>query len=187
MRLKSDHAKLVIEEIVGLFRRRGQEGYGEDVSQTQHAVQVGLLAMKDGQPDEVVVAGFLHDIAHLLDEPGSGEDGYGTPRHDTLGGIWARDRGFPEVTARVIENHVTAKRYLTAREEGYYDKLSLASKMTLKQQGGPMTEEEADAFEKDPHFELHIKMRRWDELGKDEEADLEDIDQFRPYLERVLA
>ncbi|MBK1834637.1 HD domain-containing protein [Roseibacillus ishigakijimensis] len=175
----------VIAEVYELFRTRGGESYGEEVTQRQHAVQVGLLAIGNHESAEGVAAAFLHDIAHLLTEPGKSGP-FGSPNHDALGGRWARERGFSETTACLIENHVAAKRYLTAREEGYFARLSFASRKTLVEQGGPMSEEEARAFEEDPLFSRHLQLRRWDEAGKDDSADLEDVEQFRPYLARAL-
>jgi [1-hydroxy-2-(trimethylamino)ethyl]phosphonate dioxygenase len=44
--------------------------------------------------------------------------------------------------------------------------LSDASKLSLKLQGGPMTPEQAAAFEAEPFFADALRLRRWDEEGK---------------------
>jgi len=49
------------------------------------------------------------------------------------------------------------------KDKDYYDKLHPASKAKLEFQGGPMTDDEAKAFEKDPLFEDILAMRRFDE------------------------
>src|SRR3546814_12297345 len=67
----------------------------------------------------------------------------------------------------LVAGHVTAKRYLTLKEPGYYDRLSEASKKTLEFQGGPMSEKEARDFESDPMMEACLKIRYWDDEGKD--------------------
>ena len=59
-----------------------------------------------------------------------------------------------------------AKRYLTLRQPGYYQRLSEASRRTLEYQGGVMSEDEADVFERDPLFEVSLRMREWDERAK---------------------
>lgn len=175
-----------IEEILSIYRKLGNEHYGENVTQRQHAVQVGRLAEADGQPDEVVAAAFLHDVGHLLSSKGDQMDGYGTYEHERRGADWLRRRGFPEITARLVEGHVAGKRYLTATEPDYYERLSSASKATLDYQGGPMTKAEVEVFEADDLRDLHLKLRRWDEAGKDDSIDLENIEFFRAILERCL-
>src|SRR3546814_10323744 len=52
-----------------------------------------------------------------------------------LGGELLLQSGFPERMATLVAGHVTAKRYLTLKEPGYYDRLSDASKKTLEFQG----------------------------------------------------
>ena len=56
----------VLEQIHAAFARRGHEGYGEGVSQLDHALQCGMFAQRDGAPLALVAAAFLHDIGHLL-------------------------------------------------------------------------------------------------------------------------
>ncbi len=175
-----------MDEILALYRERGSEHYGENVTQREHAVQVGRLAAADGQPDEVVVAAFLHDVGHLLSGENDQMGGFGTREHERRGAEWLRERGCSETVARLVKGHVSAKRYLTAIDPGYYQQLSDASKVTLGCQGGAMSPAEVAEFEADDLCGLHVKMRRWDERGKDESMDLEDIEFFRPYLERHL-
>ena len=162
-----------------LYREKGGTHYGEDVTQTEHAVQVGRLAEADQQPDEVVVAAFLHDIGHLLSGHAEQMGGYGTRDHEGRGAAWLKERGFTNQVAELVKGHVAAKRYLTAVNPGYHDRLSDASKRTLEYQGGPMSEEEVDAFQRDDLCDLHLKMRTWDEAGKDTSLDLDNI-EFAP-------
>lgn len=176
----------VVAEVRDLFSRHGGENYGEDVTQLEHAVQVGLLAEAANEPDEVVVAAFLHDIGHIC-APDAGQIGiFGRHCHDTNGGEWARSRGFPETVARLIENHVAAKRYLTATDGAYAERLSHASRTTLAHQGGPMDAAEIAAFERDDLLPLHVRLRHWDEAGKDDTADLRDLDRFLARIRRLL-
>jgi predicted HD phosphohydrolase len=64
-----------------------------------------------------------------------------------LGKAYLTANGFPEKMGVLVASHVDAKRYLTYSD---YNQLSDASKKTLEYQGGPMTAEEAAAYEKDP-------------------------------------
>lgn len=175
------------DEILQLYREEGSRNYGENVTQREHAVQVGRLAAVDGQSDEVVVAAFLHDLGHLISAEADQRGGYGSREHERRGAAWLRERGFSDTVARLVEGHVATKRYLTATESGYFERLSDSSKATLKYQGGPMNPAEVSNFEADDLRDLHIKFRSWDEAGKDESMDLEEIECFRPYLERHLS
>ncbi len=152
--------------IIGLYAQYGNEDYiGEPVSQIEHMCQAAQLAEAEGYDEPVILAAFFHDIGHLCEHimPVKQMDGYGVVDHEKLGADFLREKGFAETIASLVENHVQAKRYLTYHFPEYYDQLSAASKQTLAFQGGPMTLEEAMAFEADPLFELHIKLRRWDE------------------------
>ncbi len=78
--------------------------------------------------------------------------------------------------ARLVEYHVQAKRYLTLKEPGYYERLSEASRCTLEYQGGVMTPAEAETFEQDPLCEVSLRMRQWDELAKEMRVPVIDLD-----------
>ena len=90
----------------------------------------------------------------------------GIAHHEKVGADWLRELGMSEEVCHLIQRHVDAKRYLTYSQPGYYDKLSEASKTTLKYQGGPMSEEEARVFEQDPMKKTILLMRTWDEKAK---------------------
>ena len=171
----------IISEINQLFENQGDEQYyGEQISQFEHAAQAAILAQKQGYDLEVQVAAFLHDIGHLL--PVTSEDElmaiYGRVNHEKVAASWLRSNGFSEKIAILIENHVAAKRYLTAINEYYYKGLSEASKKTLEFQGGKMTDEETHEFEKMPYFDLIIKLRRWDDAAKVINMTLPNLDYF---------
>lgn len=155
-----------VERIFGLYETLGGEEYGESVSMTMHMIQCAQLAQKTGEADEVIIAAFLHDIGHFL-EGDEKMDNYGTQHHDELGGKFLLELGFPQRMADLVSSHVVAKKYLVYTEPAYYEELSEVSKITLEFQGGKMTAEEAAEFEKDPLLPLYVKLRKWDDLGKD--------------------
>lgn len=176
----------VVEEVFGLYVTKGHEDYiGEPVSQLEHMSQAAQLAIAEGFDDEVVLAAFFHDIGHLCVSSGQAGSmgGFGNVSHERIGADYLRRLGFPERIAKLVENHVQAKRYLTFRDPNYFAQLSDASKRTLEFQGGDMTAAEAEAFEKDELFELSIRMRRWDELAKEEHVPIMDLAEIR---EKVL-
>lgn len=167
----------------------GEEYAGERVTQLEHMVQAAELAEEQGYDEEVILAAFLHDIGHIT-ESATPEDGrmgaFGIKDHEAIGAEYLREKGFSKKVCRLVESHVEAKRYLTVRDPAYYARLSDASKRTLEYQGGPMTEEEATAFEQYPLFELIIKMRTWDEEAKIEHKPLPDLEHYRQMMLRHL-
>ncbi len=169
-----------VEEVFSLYDKYGDEGYGEGVTQLMHMVQCAKLAINEHAEDDMVLAAFFHDIGHFL-EHAEDMGGYGRKDHDKLGREYLLQHGFSEKIADLVASHVDTKRYLTCVEEGYYDKLSDASKKTLEYQGGPMTAEEAASYAKDPLLASYIKIREWDDLGKDTETpvDPKDVDMMK--------
>lgn len=155
-----------VDEIFNMYAKYGNEEYGENVTQLMHMMQSANCAIKEGASNEMVIAAFLHDIGHFL-EGKEDMGGYGRQDHDHLGAEYLLKSGFPERLAKLVNSHVATKRYLTFKDKDYLNELSEASKITLKFQGGPMNAAEALAFEADPMKELYIKIRLWDDLGKE--------------------
>jgi predicted HD phosphohydrolase len=114
-------------------------------------------------------------------------DGYGVKRHEKIGADFLRSKGFSERLARLVEGHVQAKRYLTFKDSTYYDSLSEASKRTLTFQGGPMNKNEAIQFENDSLFESMIRMRRWDEMAKEENVPVMDLNDLKQKAINLLS
>ena len=183
----------VFEEIANYYETRGGEAYtiGEAVTQLAHACQCAYFADKAGYDEPTVVAALLHDIGHIMDDSLPKMSGnLGIKDHEILGGDKLKSLGFPDKTCEIVRRHVDAKRYLCFIDPSYYDKLSEASKGTLKQQGGIMTSEESKLFENsDPLFDTIIAMRSWDEKAKIENPDffVPDFHSYKNMIERVLS
>ena len=185
----SSESKMVADEIIRLYTQYGDEDYiGEPVSQVEHMCQCAMLAENEGYDEDIILAAFFHDIGHFCEYimPVSQMDGYGVADHEKLGADYLRMKGFNEAIASLVENHVQAKRYLTYHYPEYYEKLSEASRKTLEFQGGRMTLEEAMAFEADPLFEMHIRLRRWDELAKEANQPMPPLEKYRDMIIRHL-
>lgn len=168
-------AQKIADDIIELYKNFGSNEYaGEKVTQLEHMVQAAALARQGGYDDEMILAAFLHDIGHICATAYAGNtmNGFGIINHEKIGAQFLRNRGFSERIARLVENHVSAKRYLTFKFPEYYLGLSDASKKTLEYQGGIMNPDEAAVFENDPLCEDFIEMRRWDELAKEEQLPL---------------
>ncbi|WP_419699599.1 phosphonate degradation HD-domain oxygenase [Mucilaginibacter sp. NFX135] len=172
----------VVNEVFSLYEKFGDEDYiGEPVSQLEHMSQAAALAQAEGFDDEVILAAFFHDIGHLCadaEEAGS-MDGMGNVDHEKLGADYLLERGFSERVANLVQGHVIAKRYLTYKYPEYYNRLSDASKGTLEFQGGVMTEEEATDFELNPDAELIIRLRYWDDMAKEMNQPVNNLDYLK--------
>ncbi|RON76589.1 phosphohydrolase [Pseudomonas chlororaphis] len=177
-----------IAELFGLYERFGDSDYiGEPVSQIEHMSQAAQLAMAEGFDDEVVLAAFFHDIGHICGQDAENMGGFGVVGHERLGADYLRRAGFSERLARLVEYHVQAKRYLTCKEPGYYERLSQASRRTLEYQGGVMSAEEARAFEQDPLCAVSLRLRHWDEQAKELRVPVMDLQVLKDKAVRLLA
>src|SRR5215469_14670815 len=193
--MTTEQAEKITNEIMDLYAGYGGAEYaGEKVTQLEHMVQSAQLAEEQGYDEEVILAAFLHDIGHISASangngsasPSQAMDGFGIKDHEELGAEFLREKGFSKKIVRLVESHVEAKRYLTVKDPAYYARLSEASKKTLEFQGGPMTTEEAAAFEQYPLFPLIIQMRKWDEQAKIEHKPLPDLQHYRRMILRHL-
>jgi phosphonate degradation associated HDIG domain protein len=196
--MTAEQAEKITDEIINLYEGYGGAEYsGEKVSQLEHMVQAAQLAEEQGYDEEVILAAFLHDIGHISEAASTeesmsasgqksasreGMEGLGIKDHEELGAEFLRKKGFSKKIVRLVESHVEAKRYLTIKDPAYYSQLSEASKKTLEYQGGPMTREEAEAFEQYPLFSLIIQMRKWDEQAKIENKPLPDLQHYRQMM-----
>jgi 2-amino-1-hydroxyethylphosphonate dioxygenase (glycine-forming) len=183
--MTKEKAVHVADDIINLYRQYGGSEYaGEKVSQLEHMVQAAQLAESGGYDEEVILAAFLHDIGHIAEEAtGENEmDEYGIKDHEALGAQYLSELGFSSKISKLVASHVQAKRYLTRKDPDYFNQLSEASKRTLQFQGGMMTIEEANAFEKDPLFSEIILMRRWDEQAKIQDKPVPDLNHFHDLI-----
>lgn len=162
-------AEQAVQELFVLCRQQAGTNYiGEAVSQLEHMVQAAEMAQADGADEELVLAAFCHDVGHFCAPLTATNSmaGLGRQGHEQVGAHWLRGLGFSARLAGLVERHVHAKRYLCWHDADYLNGLSLASRQTLDWQGGPMTAEEALAFEADLLFADSLRLRRWDEAAK---------------------
>jgi phosphonate degradation associated HDIG domain protein len=178
----------IVEFIADIFERRGADSYlGEAVTMAQHMLQAAVLAEREGAPEELVAAALLHDIGHYTSEFGTLSLGDERDNFHEQAGARVLAAFFPPVVSECVKLHVAAKRYLCAIDPGYYGKLSEASKHTLSLQGGPMSAPEVAAFEENPFHREAVRVRRWDDLGKDPAMPTPPFRHYVPLLERVVA
>ena len=177
----------IVDYLLELLETKGSNMMygGENVSQLEHALQCAELAEKNKLPKPTIVAALLHDIGHLLyedkDPIHEGKDGY----HENLGADYL-SKYFGEDVTHPIRAHVDSKKYLTAVEEGYYDSLSEASKISLAAQGGKFSKKEADEFIKKPFMKEAVEMRRFDDMAKILNKKTPGLKHFKTYLEEAF-
>src|ERR1700690_460888 len=157
----------VMDEILALYADRGDEAYfGECVSIAEHGLQAAHFARAAGAPPALIVAALLHDVGHLISNaPNDLAEGTEDAAHERVGGRWLAAR-FPAEVSEPVRLHVPAKRYLLATDPEYFAKLSPASVITLKLQGGPMAAHEVAQFEAEPFYQDAVRVRQWDDRGK---------------------
>lgn len=176
----------VADNIIDLYKKHGGSEYaGEKITQLQHMVQAAGIATHGGYDDEIILAAFLHDIGHICVAANAGNtmNNFGIIDHEKIGSDFLGKHGFSERITRLVENHVSAKRYLTFKNAEYFNGLSEASKKTLEYQGGKMNAAEALSFEEDELFTDFIIMRHCDEMAKQEDYPVnETLDYFHKLI-----
>ncbi len=178
----------VTQEILQLFHARGGSQYGgEAVTQAEHALQAAFFAERANADASLIAAALLHDVGHLLhalpeDAPDHGID----DAHEELAARWLESRFGPAVV-EPVRLHVAAKRYLCQADEHYLKQLSPPSLLSLKLQGGPMSETEAEEFRAHPFFESAVALRRWDEAAKVPQLETPPLAHYAAYVDRALA
>ncbi|EPJ50234.1 MAG: phosphonate degradation operons associated HDIG domain-containing protein [Osedax symbiont Rs2] len=172
----------LVEKISQLFDEQGAHTYGENITQTEHAVQCAELAVRASESDDLVTAALLHDIGHLLVTT---DVAFGNYKHDAVGADYLAGF-FPESVTEPIRLHAQAKRYLCSTESSYLTDLSAASLDSLQHQGGLMNEVEQQQFMQQPFARQAIKLRRWDDEGKVDELSKRRFDHYLPYLNNCI-
>ncbi len=153
---------------------------------SQHMLQSAQLAEQGQEPETLVAAALLHDIGHYTNEFPEDALEKGTNNFHESAGAQFLSSYFPQEIVDCVRYHVAAKRYLCATQPEYYKRLSDASKHTLRLQGGPMTDTEVEKFEKLQFLENIIKVRLWDDEGKDAQASTPDFSYYRPVLQKIV-
>ena len=177
----------IVAFLEDIFERRGGEEYlGEPVTMAEHMLQGATIAEQNGEPEIIVVSALLHDIGHFTSEFGmfSMEDTKDRLHEDA--GAKVLQNFFPQLVIDCVRYHVAAKRYLCATRPSYFYRLSEASVHSLNLQGGPMSDDEAKEFEKNPYLKDILKVRYLDEAGKSEDMSIPSFSYFAPMVQRIV-
>jgi predicted HD phosphohydrolase len=177
-----------VAELLELYERRGDERYGEGVTQRAHALQCAALAMSDGAPDALVAAALLHDVGHLLagERPPGWRDDVDDDRHEALGAR-ALALLFGRAVAAPVALHVTAKRWRCAVDPAHLASLSDTSRATLLAQGGPLDGPACERFASHRSFRDAVRLREWDDSAKDPSAAVGTMLDHEPLLAGLVS
>lgn len=178
---------LRLDDIRALFERHGGISYsGEPVTQRQHALQCAMLAEEANAGDALVAAALLHDLGHLLNLNGDTPTARGIDDMHQYFALPFLRPVLPDSVLEPIRLHVDAKRYLCAIDNGYYGRLSADSKRSLQLQGGVFSQEEADAFSRQPYAADAVRLRQWDDAAKDASLATPALEHFLEAVARVM-
>ena len=175
----------IINKIISNFKNNNSLYIGENVTIAEHMIQSAMMAEKSKSKDNLVCACLLHDYGHfILDNPDElvrkKQDG----KHEDIGYEYLK-KFFKKEIVEPIKHHVIAKRYL-ARDKKYFGRLSEASVVSLKLQGGILSYREANLFEKQEFFKEAIMLRKFDEAAKKVGVKIKDIIQYKDLLKTSL-
>jgi phosphonate degradation associated HDIG domain protein len=180
-------ADSIVDFIADIFERRGADSYlGEAVTMSEHMLQGAFLAEQAGADDALIAAALLHDIGHYTSEfPPDAQDQGIDNRHDVAGAAVLAPY-FPKGVTDCVRYHVPAKRYLCATDPGYFARLSEASVLTLKLQGGPMSAAEVETFAKLANLDDILRVRIWDDEAKVAGRATPSFAHYAPLLQRLV-
>ena len=177
----------IVAFIADIFDRRGGEEYlGEPVTMAEHMLQGAHFAEKAGEREEIIVAALLHDIGHFTSEFGSFSMNDTEDRFHEEAGAEVLERFFPSIVTDCVRHHVAAKRYLCATRPEYFRRLSVASVHSLNLQGGPMNADEVIQFERNPNIKDIVRVRHYDEAGKEPNLATKPFSHYAPMVQRVV-
>ncbi len=172
----------LIDELLALLAATEAESYGERVNMLDHGLQSAAVARDRGASDELVLAALLHDVGHVLGAAGD----WGLPGHAEVGARSLQALLDPAIV-EPIRLHVDAKRYRVAVDDEYHARLSLASQMSLEEQGGPFNPDEVEAFRTNPYADDAVLLREFDDEGKVDGLEIPWLETYRPLLDDAIA
>ena len=171
----------IVDQIIFNFSNNKSLYIGEDLTIAEHMIQTAMLAEKNQCSDDLICSSLLHDYGHfVIEDPKQLVTDKIDGRHEIIGANYLKKFFHNEIIEPILL-HVEAKKYLS-RDEKYFDSLSEASKISLKLQGGAMSDLEVKKFEKNKNYENAIKLRKFDEGAKQKNIKIKKIEDYKVLL-----
>ena len=171
----------MIDEIVFAFTNNKSLYIGEGLTISEHMIQTAMLAEKNKCSSDLICSSLLHDYGHfVVKDPNQLVANQIDGNHEIIGAKYLKSF-FSKKIIEPILLHVDAKKYL-ARKKKYFNSLSEASKVSLKLQGGAMSDNDAKQFEQNKNYKSVIKLRRFDEGAKKQNIKIKDIKDYKELL-----
>ena len=182
------------DRLLAALASSGARRYGgEVVSELEHALQCAELARDGAADEELQLACLLHDVgryaidqALVADTLEATRVGPSARGHHDLGADLLAPR-VPERVAWCVRMHADAKRYLCATEPEYRDRLSPASRYTLRLQGGVMSPDAAARFAEHRWARDAVALRRWDDEAKVVGKRTRSLDEWAPLVRQGVS
>ena len=171
----------IVNQIIFTFTNNKSLYIGEELTISEHMIQTAMLAEKNKCSSDLICSSLLHDYGHfVVKDPDQLVTKQIDGNHETIGANYLKTFFSNEIIEPILL-HVDAKKYL-AREKKYFNSLSEASKVSLKLQGGIMSDNEAKQFEQNKNYKNAIKLRRFDEGAKRQNIKIKDIKDYKELL-----
>ena len=175
----------IVDEIINKYENNNSLYIGEKVTMTEHMIQTAMLAEENHSPKSLICACLLHDYGHfIIEDPDRLVSKSIDGKHEDIGFNFLNNYFRPEVV-EPIRLHVQAKRYL-CRDKSYWSALSEASKVSLKLQGGIMSDVETEKFTSLKFHYDAILLRKYDDEGKIPNIKMRKIEDYRNLINSQL-
>ena len=175
----------IVDKIINKYQTNNSLYIGEKVTITEHMVQTAMLAEQNHSSESLICACLLHDYGHfIIEDPDHLVSKSIDGKHENIAFNFLKNY-FKPVIVEPIKLHVQAKRYL-CRNKSYWNILSKASKVSLKLQGGIMSDDEAKKFSSLKFHDDAILLRKYDEDGKMPNIKMKKIEDYRNLINSQL-
>ena len=152
---------------------------------TEHMLQTAMLAEQNHSSGSLICACLLHDYGHfIIEDPDLWVSKSIDGKHENIAFNFLKNYFKPEI-CEPIKLHVQAKRYL-CRNKSYWNILSEASKVSLKFQGGIMSDNEVKKFASLKFHNDAILLRKYDDEAKIPNIKMKKIDEYRDLITSQL-
>ena len=175
----------IVNKIINKYQTNNSLYIGEKVTMTEHMVQTAMLAEQNHSSESLICACLLHDYGHfIIEDPDHWISKSIDGKHENIAFNFLKNYFKPEI-CEPIKLHVQAKRYL-CRNKSYWNILSEASKVSLKLQGGIMSDNEAKKFVSLKFHDDAILLRKYDDEGKIPNTKIKKIEEYRDLINSQL-